>query len=82
MVKELNNDFSQISDWNAQTLNDVFQSLLQRREVGVGKVMAPLRLALTGLPSGPGIFDIAALLGKEETVARINKAIDTLPVNS
>jgi glutamyl/glutaminyl-tRNA synthetase len=40
--------------------------------------MAPLRLALTGVPNGPGVFDMAALFGKEETLARIRRAIGTL----
>jgi glutamyl-tRNA synthetase len=36
----------------------------------------PLRLAVSGMGSGPGLFDILFILGKEETVARINSAIE------
>jgi len=41
-------------------------------------VMNPLRLALVGAPKGPGVFDIMEVLGKDETVRRIQKAIDNL----
>ena len=44
--------------------------------MGFGKVMMPLRLALVGEMKGPDVFDIASVLGKEETVSRIEKAID------
>jgi glutamyl-tRNA synthetase len=82
LLKELVEDFSQLSNWESQTIHDAFQSFIQRKEVGLGKIMAPLRLALTGLGSGPGIFDIAALLGKEESLSRLTYAIKNLPVNS
>ncbi len=45
---------------------------------GFGQVMPPLRLALVGEMKGPHISDIMALLGKEESVSRIKRAIDTL----
>lgn len=71
---------SALEEWEATGLHGVFEQICQEEEVGAGRVLAPLRLVLTGLPSGPGAFDIAALLGKEETVARIEKAILELPI--
>jgi glutamyl/glutaminyl-tRNA synthetase len=44
----------------------------------MGKVMQPLRISLVGSLKGPHLFDIMALIGKEETVGRINKAANTL----
>ncbi|MFT4684344.1 MAG: glutamyl-tRNA synthetase [Flavobacteriales bacterium] len=41
-------------------------------------MMPPFRLALVGAMSGPHLFDIAEIIGKEETVARIKNAIETL----
>ncbi|MEO1450861.1 MAG: glutamate--tRNA ligase [Bacteroidota bacterium] len=67
-----------ISDWNAEQVHDTFKACVEAAEVGTGKIMAPFRLALTGLPSGPGVFDIAALLGKAETIARLKAAIANL----
>jgi glutamyl-tRNA synthetase len=42
--------------------------------------MQPFRLSLVGALKGPHIFDICELIGKEETISRIQKAIDKLPV--
>ena len=44
----------------------------------LGDVMNAFRLALVGIGKGPGMFDISAFLGKEETLKRLHKAIDTL----
>ena len=68
------------TDWNDKTIHDIFHAFVAEKEVGFGKVMAPFRLALTGMPNGPGAFEIAALLGKTETLARIDAAIANLPV--
>lgn len=46
--------------------------------LGFGKVMQPLRLSLVGAMQGPDVFDIATSIGQEETLNRIQKAIDTL----
>lgn len=47
-------------------------------EIGMGKVMQPFRLSLVGALKGPHLFDIAELIGKEETINRIRKAIEIL----
>jgi glutamyl-tRNA synthetase len=44
----------------------------------LGDVMNAFRLCLVGEGKGPGMFDISAFLGKEETIRRINKAIKTI----
>ena len=47
-------------------------------EMGMGKVMQPLRLSLVGELKGPHLFDIIEMIGKEETIKRIGKAIATV----
>ncbi len=47
-------------------------------EIGFGKVMMPLRLALVGALQGPDVFDIIYMIGKNETVKRIEKVIAEL----
>lgn len=51
---------------------------ITERELSFGKVLMPFRLSLVGSMQGPHVFDIAALIGKEETIGRINKAIKHL----
>ena len=48
-----------------------FKAFLAKKEVGIGSVLLPFRLSVTGVGAGPGMFDIAAFLGKEEVVQRI-----------
>jgi nondiscriminating glutamyl-tRNA synthetase len=43
--------------------------------IGFGKLVHPIRAALSGRTQGPGLFDIVALLGKEECLRRLNRAI-------
>ncbi|MEL7340335.1 MAG: glutamate--tRNA ligase, partial [Bacteroidota bacterium] len=78
LMEALIESFSQTENWESETLSAAFEALVVEKEVGKGKVMAPLRLALTGVPSGPGVFDIAELIGKEETIRRIQQAIARL----
>ena len=60
------------SDWTIEALEATTKSLAERLEVGLGKLAQPLRAALTGTTTSPGIFDVLALLGKEESLARID----------
>lgn len=48
---------------------------LENEQVGIGNLMMPLRLALVGEAKGPHVFDIIEVIGKDETVSRINKLI-------
>lgn len=67
-----------LESWTATSIHEAFQAYVAEAEVGAGKVMAPFRLALTGLPAGPGVFDMAALFGKQETIDRLQTALERL----
>ncbi len=45
--------------------------------MGLGKLAQPMRAALTGTTTSPGIFDVLVLLGRDEALARIDDQIDT-----
>ena len=81
LLTEFRGQLDGLSDWTAESVHDLFKAFLEAKEVGFGKLGAPLRLALTGLPSGPGAFDIAAVIGKEESLKRIDQALDKLPAS-
>jgi glutamyl-tRNA synthetase len=55
----------------------VMEEFVAEREIGFGKIGQPLRVALLGRMSGPGMDEVMAILGTEETIARIEKAIET-----
>ena len=62
--------------WDKQTVEKVFDQIMNQHDIGLGKVMKPLRIAISGISYGPGIFDMMILLGKDLTINRINNAIN------
>ena len=58
-------------DWTASHLEQVVKSLAERENIKLGKLAQPLRAALTGTSTSPGIFDVLEVLGREESLARI-----------
>jgi glutamyl-tRNA synthetase len=66
---ELNND------WIAITLESSFKEIAAANQIKPGEVLLPLRIMLVGGKFGPGVFDIAEILGKEETISRVKKAL-------
>lgn len=60
-----------LPDWDMETLEATVRTVAEQAGVGLGKVAQPLRAALTGRGSSPGIFDVLVLLGREESLARI-----------
>lgn len=65
-------------DFSSANLETTIKAWIEENGVGMGKVMQPLRLSLVGSLKGPHLFDIIALIGKEETISRITKAKETL----
>lgn len=67
-----------VKDFDSQTIEETVKSWIAEQELSFGQVMPPLRLALVGAMKGPHVFDIIALIGKEQTLARIQYAITKL----
>jgi glutamyl-tRNA synthetase len=63
------------SDWDETALETAVRQVAEDAGLGLGKVAQPLRAALTGRTTSPGIFDVLLLLGREESLARIDDAI-------
>jgi glutamyl-tRNA synthetase len=59
-------------DWTAAVLETKTKALAEQLELGLGKLAQPMRAALTGTTTSPGIFDVLILLGREESLARID----------
>ncbi len=69
---------SAVEPFESVTIENALKSWMTAQEIGMGKIMQPLRLALVGALKGPHLFDIIELLGKEEVQKRIQKANATL----
>ena len=66
---------NQQTTFEGETISKKIKDWLSSEEMGFGKVMMPLRLSLVGAMQGPDVFEIAAVLGKQETILRIQNAI-------
>jgi len=67
-----------IEDFEEKALEDAFLSVMEKTGLKLGKIAQPVRVALTGRTASPGIFEIIAILGKENTVKRLRQAIGFL----
>jgi glutamyl-tRNA synthetase len=63
-------------DFTVETLQTNIKGWITSNDIGFGKVMMPLRLALVGALQGPDVFDIMFMIGKNETVKRIEAVIN------
>ncbi|MCU7615381.1 glutamate--tRNA ligase [Chryseobacterium sp. GMJ5] len=72
-------DFAQkleVTEFNSEALKQQIHDFAEDKGLGMGKVMMPLRLALVGELKGPDVPDILELIGKQESISRINNAIN------
>lgn len=65
-----------ITDWKAEALHQMVEGVCAKLEVGMGKVGQPLRVAVAGSGASPSIDITLEMLGKEKTIARVEKAIE------
>lgn len=77
-MRELGEVLEGIDDFSVEGQEKVVMKWVEQKGYKLGDVMNAFRLALVGIGKGPGMFDISAFLGKEETLARLRKAIETL----
>jgi glutamyl-tRNA synthetase len=76
VLKALLPGLAAVSDWTAQNTEAVVRAFAEQSGLKLGKVAQPLRAALTGRSTSPGVFDVLAVLGREESLARISDQID------
>ena len=74
MLQKLLNQLKSLDDWTSGTLEDSVTGFAETEKLKLGAVAQPLRAALTGSNASPGIFDVLAVLGREESLGRIADA--------
>ncbi|WP_424934537.1 glutamate--tRNA ligase [Amaricoccus macauensis] len=77
MLKDLTTRLQHAS-WAAKDLEGVVREFAQEQSLGLGKIAQPLRVALTGRTVSPSVFDMMEILGKEESLARIEECAESL----
>ena len=76
LLKHIVSILKSLEDFSTENLSEQIKGWITSENIGFGKVMMPLRLALVGEMKGPDVFDILSILGKKESISRIEKAID------
>jgi Glutamyl- and glutaminyl-tRNA synthetases len=75
---KLKEEFSKLSNPTKEDYEQALAKVSEELNVGKGKLIHPLRLALSGQSTGPGMFDLLFILGKDEVINRIETAIKIL----
>ncbi len=71
VLGDLHGVLSDVADWEAEPLETAVKAYAEGKELKLGKVAQPLRAALTGRGTSPGIYDVLIALGRDESLARI-----------
>ena len=64
-----------LDPWTVESLTAAFNDVLARHGLKLGKLAQPVRVAVTGGTASPGIFEVLEILGRERTVARLDRAL-------
>ena len=75
ILNELKIELTELVDFSAENIETVFKLFLEKKKIKMGVLLPLLRVSLTGLAMGPSLFNIAELIGKKETLFRIDTAI-------
>ncbi len=75
-LKQLSIQLSLVENWNLEEIETTIRDFCTQIDLKLGSIAQPLRAALTGTTISPGIFDVLAVLGRDETLGRIADSID------
>ena len=81
VLQHLHAQFEQLADWEAEPLHQVVLDSAETLQLGLGKIAQPLRVAVSGSAVSPAIDKTLALLGREKTLSRIQRAIEFIRTN-
>lgn len=79
LLAKLRDEFSKLENPTKEDFEATLRAAAEKFEVGTGKLIHPVRLAVSGVGHGPGVFDLLAILGKEKVIERINRALEIIP---
>jgi glutamyl-tRNA synthetase len=77
-ITEILPKFKESGSWDHASIEAVVRSYAEGKGISAGKLIHPLRLAVSGVGMGPGLFELLEVVGKEEVVSRLEKALQVL----
>jgi len=85
-TSQIMNDYKKRIDslelWDADVIEASLRKIAEENNLSAGKLIHPTRLALSGISSGPSLFTLMSILGKEVCIRRLTKALDIFPLES
>jgi len=75
ILREARDALSEAEPFTQETVEAALRQVVERRGLSPGKIFQPVRVAISGTTASPGIFESVALLGRDETLGRIDRAI-------
>jgi glutamyl-tRNA synthetase len=77
-LAELRESLAGVSDFSHDELEKIFRAITENHGIKLGALAQPVRVAMTGGTESPGIFEVLEVMGREKTLARLDKAIRTI----
>ena len=77
-LKKLSEEFARLENPQKEDYEAALHWVAEASKIGHSSLIHAVRLAVSGMGAGPGLYDILWILGKEETIRRINSAIERL----
>lgn len=78
LLNKLKERFEQLENPTKEDFEKTLDKIASQLNINKGKLVHPLRIAASGIGEGPGVYDIISILGKDETISRINTALKKL----
>src|SRR6516162_8732958 len=82
LIRRLRDALADVSPWDRETTEAAMRAFAEADQLKLGAVAQPLRVALTGRTTSPGIFDVLAVLGRQESLARLADQAPSAMVSS
>lgn len=77
-MAEILEQFKSLTEWNHDSLEAVIRTYAEAKTISAGKLIHPLRLAISGVGMGPGLFELLEVIGKDEVCQRMEYALANL----
>jgi glutamyl-tRNA synthetase len=75
LLEEARRVLAEVPAWSATGIDDALRSMAERLSIGLGKIAQPIRVAVTGGTASPGIGETLEIVGRDETLRRIDTAM-------
>ena len=80
-IKEIIKLYSALNSWGQVDIEKIFKDYIKNKNYGIGRLMKPMRIALCGSLTGPSLFELMRLLGKQETINRLDYALNQIELS-